>query len=184
MKETIKILKEWIEVDRRKRNYSNESDFDKFCEEKCVAIENLIKRNEELEEIRKGDYETICIENKHLRERIEELEENKIMSFQETQLKNYIEEIKKYDYRNIKINKKDEIESINFTKEKLESMNFGIALYKSIENLSNNDVIKKSKIKEKIEELKENKNKLKPDDLVMEDYYNTKIQVLEELLGG
>ncbi len=36
-----------IEIDRLN---STESDFDKFCEEKNIAIENLLKRNKELEE--------------------------------------------------------------------------------------------------------------------------------------
>lgn len=48
MKKDIEILEEWIKIDREMRNNSLESDFDKFCEEKNIAIENLIKRNKEL----------------------------------------------------------------------------------------------------------------------------------------
>lgn len=49
MEQDIKILEEWIEVDRRIRQNSTESDFDKFCEEKNVAMEHLIKAYKELE---------------------------------------------------------------------------------------------------------------------------------------
>lgn len=46
----IEILEEWIKIDRKMRNNSTESDYDKFCEEKCIAIENLIQENKELKE--------------------------------------------------------------------------------------------------------------------------------------
>lgn len=39
----VDILKEYVKLDREMReteDYSN--DFDKFCEEKCVAIETLL----------------------------------------------------------------------------------------------------------------------------------------------
>lgn len=45
-----------------------------------------------------------------------------------------IEELKKYDYRNIKIEDNNKIYSIHFTKEQLHWMNFGIALYVSMQN--------------------------------------------------
>ena len=56
-----------------------------------------------------------------------------------------IEELKKYDYRNIKINKNNELFSIHFTKEQLDLMNLGIALYINIpklleENEENDDI--------------------------------------------
>lgn len=42
--EAIKILKEYVELDRAIRDVKDyTSDFDEFCEEKCVAIETLIK---------------------------------------------------------------------------------------------------------------------------------------------
>ena len=50
MEKYIKILEEWIEVDRKIRQNSTESDFDKFCEEKNIAIENVINRVKELEQ--------------------------------------------------------------------------------------------------------------------------------------
>ena len=40
-----------------------------------------------------------------------------------------IEELKKYDYRNIKISEDNKLSSIHFTKEQLDLMNLGIALY-------------------------------------------------------
>ena len=43
-----------------------------------------------------------------------------------------IEELKKYDYRKIKLDKKDRITSIHFTQKQLDLMNLGIALYVGI----------------------------------------------------
>jgi len=42
--EAIEILKEYIILDREIREGNAESDFENFCEEKCVAIETLIER--------------------------------------------------------------------------------------------------------------------------------------------
>ena len=39
----IEILKDYIELDRQIREGDNESDYSKFCEEKCEAIESLIE---------------------------------------------------------------------------------------------------------------------------------------------
>ena len=39
----IQILKKRVETDRRLRDNSTESDYDKFCEIECIAIETLIK---------------------------------------------------------------------------------------------------------------------------------------------
>ena len=41
-------------------------------------------------------------------------------------------ELEKYDYRKIKLDEKDRISSIHFTKEQLDLMNLGIALYVGI----------------------------------------------------
>ena len=40
--------------------------------------------------------------------------------------------LKKYDYRNIKLEEKNKISSIHFTREQLDLMNLGIALYVGI----------------------------------------------------
>lgn len=61
--------------------------------------------------------------------------EKQLLEFQEKQLKNYIEELKKHDYRNIKIDEENKIKSPSFTKEQLDLMNLGIALYISIPKL-------------------------------------------------
>lgn len=61
--------------------------------------------------------------------------ENELLKFQETQIKNYVEELKKYDYRNIKLDDKDKLKSPSIPKENLDLMNSGIALYKSFDIL-------------------------------------------------
>lgn len=50
-------------------------------------------------------------------------------------LKKDIEELKKYDYRKIKIDEENKIISPSFTKEQLDLMNLGIALYVGIPKL-------------------------------------------------
>ena len=52
-----------------------------------------------------------------------------------TKLQKENEELKKYDYRNIKIDEKNEIKSPSFAKEQLDLMNLGIALYIGIPKL-------------------------------------------------
>ena len=54
-------------------------------------------------------------------------------------LKKDIEELKKYDYRNIKIDEENKIKSPSFTKEQLDLMNLGIALYVGIPKLLEED---------------------------------------------
>lgn len=61
--------------------------------------------------------------------------EKLVLEFQDKQIKNYVEELKKYDYRNIKINEENKIKSPSFTKEQLDFMNLGITLYISIPKL-------------------------------------------------
>ena len=48
--------------------------------------------------------------------------------------KEEIEELKKYDYRNMKIDENNKIYSPNFTDSELHFMNFGIAIYESMQN--------------------------------------------------
>lgn len=47
----IKYLEKYVEIDRQLRNYSTESDYDKYCEEQCIAIENVLQ---ELKNNKKG----------------------------------------------------------------------------------------------------------------------------------
>ena len=48
--EAIEILKKRVEIDRKLRDNSTESDYDKFCENECIAIETLIEEYARLEE--------------------------------------------------------------------------------------------------------------------------------------
>ena len=52
-----------------------------------------------------------------------------------TKLQKENEELKKYDYRNIKIDEENKIKSPSFTKEQVDLMNLGIALYIGIPKL-------------------------------------------------
>ena len=85
-----------------------------ILEEMIIARENHIKNYE------KSGCETklslTLIEEKNAIENL--IKENK--------------ELKKYDYRNIKLDEKNKISSIHFTKEQLDLMNLGIALYVGI----------------------------------------------------
>ena len=71
---------------------------------------------------------------------IADIEINKHIAFKDIEIilkliekqQKEIKELKKYDYRNIKINKNNELSSIHFTEEQLDLMNLGIALYVGI----------------------------------------------------
>ena len=45
--EDLKILQEFTELDRKLRNYKVESDYDNFCERRCVAIDHILAEREE-----------------------------------------------------------------------------------------------------------------------------------------
>lgn len=47
IEEYIKILQEFTELDRKLRNYKVESDYDNFCERRCVAIDHILAEREE-----------------------------------------------------------------------------------------------------------------------------------------
>ena len=49
----IKILETWVKTDREFRGDKMESDYDKFCEERNIAIETLI---DELDKEHERDY--------------------------------------------------------------------------------------------------------------------------------
>lgn len=42
VKTAIDILSNWVKTDRECRSYEVKSDFDKFCEERNVAIETIL----------------------------------------------------------------------------------------------------------------------------------------------
>lgn len=47
IEEDIKILNEYINIDRKMRNNNQESDYEKFCERQCIAIEHVLAEREE-----------------------------------------------------------------------------------------------------------------------------------------
>ena len=47
IEEDLKILQEFTELDRKLRNYKGESDYDNFCERRCVAIDHILAEREE-----------------------------------------------------------------------------------------------------------------------------------------
>lgn len=51
IKKAKKILTEYINTDREMRRGQVESDYEKFCEEVCVAIETVMKSNEDKDRI-------------------------------------------------------------------------------------------------------------------------------------
>lgn len=58
IEEDLKILQEFTELDRKLRNYKVKSDYDNFCERRCVAIDHILaeieKDKNELEEWQKA----------------------------------------------------------------------------------------------------------------------------------
>lgn len=104
--EDIKILKEFIKIDRNMRNNSTESDYDKFCERRCVAIENLLNK---LEENENQDYTLIYMKGyadaeEKYREKVKDvLQNNRNEIFSTTYLDN--EQFKPYTMQIDRINK-------------------------------------------------------------------------------
>lgn len=96
---------------------------------KREGIENFVITRKEYLDIVSNLIEKLKKENEELKT------EKQLLESQEKQLKNYIEELKKHDYRNIQIDEENEIKSISFTKEQLDLMNLGIALYIIISKL-------------------------------------------------
>lgn len=47
IEEDLKILQKFTELDRKLRNYKVESDYDNFCERRCVAITHILAEREE-----------------------------------------------------------------------------------------------------------------------------------------
>lgn len=46
IEEDLEILQEFTELDRKLRNYKVESDYDNFCERRCVAIDHILAERE------------------------------------------------------------------------------------------------------------------------------------------
>lgn len=47
LEKAIKVLKEWIRIDRMTREGEEHSDYDDFCEEKCIAIDTVLSALDE-----------------------------------------------------------------------------------------------------------------------------------------
>lgn len=88
IEEDIKILNEYINIDRKMRNNNQESDYDKFCERQCIAIENLLAEREENKKY------TIHLTDEEYRKVIENAQKDV-----ETKYKKKIEELEKENKR-------------------------------------------------------------------------------------
>lgn len=53
IEEDLEILEEFIKLDRNIRDNKKESDYEKFCERRCIAIENVLaERKQDKERIK------------------------------------------------------------------------------------------------------------------------------------
>ena len=75
----IEILKDYIELDRQIREGDTESDYSKFCEEKCEAIESLM----EFVFASRCAFKTSSVISKQ----VKEVEDTKVVQLTETDLK-------------------------------------------------------------------------------------------------
>jgi hypothetical protein len=75
----IEILKDYIELDRQIREGDTESDYSKFCEEKCLSIESLI----EYIFASRCAFKTSSVISKQ----VKEVEDTKVVQLTETDLK-------------------------------------------------------------------------------------------------
>lgn len=61
LKDAIDILTKWVIIDRNMRDYPHEEDdYDKFCEEKCVAIDTVLRAIKIKDEYSKLLLMTLC----------------------------------------------------------------------------------------------------------------------------
>lgn len=74
MDKDIEILQDWIARDRQMRNNSTQSDYDKFCEEKCEAIEHIICENAQHSEHNRKLEQALIDTDRELREYTKALE--------------------------------------------------------------------------------------------------------------
>ena len=139
-KKAIEKLKERVKIDRQLRD-KVESDFDKFCEDECIAIDtvlNLIdKQNKELNKLKSKNKELL----RKLRNRVKE--NNKLIKYS-----NYKKE---FSTLNKQIDKQNKV--IDEKEQEIEYLNCIIESDKD-------NYINKDTIKEKIEEIENMYNKL------------------------
>ena len=58
LEKAIEVLNEWIRIDRMTRKGEEHSDYDDFCEEKCIAIDVVLS---ELEQTKADLYSANCV---------------------------------------------------------------------------------------------------------------------------
>lgn len=145
--EMIQGLLDLYQKEKEKNKKINEINFrvNKNLLETAEKLEQEKEKNEELENKRVKPMNNIGI----LEEFIDKQKSNKgtfvPIDFEITAIENLIQEnkelkeknkeLEKYDYRKIKIEEKNKISSIHFTKKQLDLMNLGIALYVGIPNI-------------------------------------------------
>lgn len=54
VEDAMSILKDYVNTDRQIRKHSIESDFDKFCETTCIAIDTVLNELETYKKYFKG----------------------------------------------------------------------------------------------------------------------------------
>lgn len=152
MEEAIVVLEKRVAIDRALRDGSVESDYDKFCENECLAIEKLINGYRELEEENedlKNDLHHDGLAHKYLTLKATSIPKSKIKEFFTSRLEKYQEAddgAYEQDYLT-----RGELELVDRYKECKEIAK--ILLEEEIKAEIPQDCIPKSKIKEKIEEL-------------------------------
>lgn len=92
IEEDLKILQEFTELDRKLRNYKVESDYDNFCERRCVAIDHILAEREE-DKKKIEELEDRCKSHQKLLYMAAEVEKN---SIPKQKVKEILEDIEDY----------------------------------------------------------------------------------------
>lgn len=107
IEKAIKILKEFVKQDRKMRDYKVESDYDKFCEERCIAIETVLNELEyKQDDINVLQAQRDSVENQLKQAKAELEKKDKI-----------IDEMAKYIVNLIKYNNPEEIREVKEIKQ-------------------------------------------------------------------
>lgn len=178
--ENIKALKILFEIDDKKdfeATPSVQKEMAKDLRTLLNLIEKLLKENEKY---RNSDYETICLENNELREITD-----RIQSEYNDLLKNnfklkYELETKRKEYQETYKDVREELKELRKENEELRE-NYKCA--QACANMVFDKIIPVQKVKDKIEELKQEIENLPTEAYpIIEDDLQIKIEVLEELL--
>lgn len=122
IEEDLKILQEFTELDRKLRNYKVESDYDNFCERRCVALDHILAEREEdkkkiaeleakLEFYQWGDLDNLKFEE-YMKEFIAKQKVKDVFNKLNTRIK---------DFKNPEIKKYFSIEQIIYLLERFEN---------------------------------------------------------------